>query len=125
MKSRVIFLSFSDPDLAQSLADSTPPDGVTIKSKPQNFIECSQPAEIWTQLIIGVGSNALFAAAVWIVNHIRQRGHKTTRINHYQVVPQSRNILALFKRIIAADDARDAQWKREHQKPRKRTRKAK
>lgn len=109
-------LRFSDPELANSLATSTPPKGVRV-SKPSMIIECATPAQIFVQVAISFFPSILSSlVAAWIYECLKKSGKKSGRINRKQVVFHKRDILRLIKKELSNQKARDAQRRREKHK---------
>lgn len=109
-----IHLDFSDPDMAQAIADTTPPEGVKVFG-PSTFIQASEPAEILTQVIIEFipqFSSTLLAG--WILLALEKRRHKRTRINRKEVALKEADIVRLIEEQLAAQKAHEAQWKENH-----------
>ena len=111
-----IHLDFSDPDMAQALADSAPPDGVKV-SGPFTFIQASAPAQIVTQIIIEfLPQFSATLLAGWILLALEKRRQKRTRINRKEVALKEADIVRLIQDELAKQKARDAQWREEHRK---------
>jgi hypothetical protein len=111
-----IHLDFSDPDMAQVLADATPPDGVKV-SGPSTLIQASEPAQILTQVVIEFipqFSSTLLAG--WILIALEKRRQKRTRINRKEVALKEADIVRLIEEQLANQKAREAQWKEDHKK---------
>jgi hypothetical protein len=71
-----IYFNFSDPDMAQALADSTPPCGVKM-SGPSTLIEASEPAQLFTQIVIEfVPQFSPTLLAGWILLALAKSGKK-------------------------------------------------
>ena len=109
-----IHFNFSDPLLAEDLAASTPPDGVTV-SPPANIIQASEPAQAFTQIVIEfVPQFSATLLAGWILLALGKRGKKSTRINRKKVALKKDDIVRLIKDEISKKEARDAQWREDH-----------
>jgi len=109
-----IHLDFSDPDMAQALADATPPDGVKV-SGPSTFIQASAPAQILTQIVIEfVPQFSATLPAGWILLALEKRRQKRTRINRKEVALKEADIVRLIQEQLTNQKAREAQWKEDH-----------
>ncbi len=109
-----IHLDFSDPDMAQALADATPPDGVKV-SGPSTFIQASEPAQTLTQVVIEFipqFSSTLLAG--WILLALEKRRQKRTRINRKEVALKEADIVRLIEEQLANQKAREAQREEDH-----------
>jgi len=109
MDKKYISLNFSDDELAKAVADSSPPDGVTV-SKPSTIIQASAPAEIFWHVAIefGIQVSAL-VVGTWIWEAVKKRAKKRARINREEVALQKRAIVRLVQKEINKYDARKAQ----------------
>ena len=109
-----IHLNFSDPDMAQAIAESAPPDGVKI-SGPSTFIQASEPAQIVWQIVIEfVPQFSSTFLAGWILLALEKRRQKRTRINRKEVALKEADIVRLIEDQLANQKARDAQWEKDH-----------
>jgi len=109
-----IYLNFAEPDMAQALADVTPPEGVKV-SGPSTFIQASEPAQIVTQTVMEYApqfSGTLLAGR--LLPALEKRRQKRTRINRKEVTLQEADIVRLTQDLLASQKARAAQWKEEH-----------
>ena len=101
--------------MAQALTDSTPTEGVKV-SGPSTFIEASEPAEIFTQIVIEfIPKFSATLLAGWILLALQKRRKKRTRINRKQVAMKKPDIVRLIQDELAKQEARDAQWREEHE----------
>ena|SRR5260221_6645093 len=116
MARAVIHLRFSDPELANSVSESTPPEAMEV-SKPAYSIECAAPGEVFISVIISfaVGLPTSLVAN-WIFDCLKKSGKKESRINRQQVVFHKRDILRLVHKELANQQARDSQRRRKKRK---------
>ena len=110
-----VHFDFSDPDIAQALADATPPEGVKI-SGPSTLIQASDPAQVLTQIIVEfVPQFSSTFLAGWILLALANHRNKRTRINRKDIALKKEDIMRLIEEQLANQKARDAQWKEEHE----------
>ena len=87
-----IYLRFSDWDLGESIAASTPPQGVTV-SKTSHPIEASEPAQIFLMFSISFTSAvAGRLVSEWLLEHFKKSGKGHTSINRKDVVFEERHV---------------------------------
>ena len=110
-----IYLNFADPDMAQALAEATPPEGVKV-SDPSTLIQASDPAQVLTQIVIEfVPQFSATVLAGWILLALANRREKRTRINRKDVALNEADIVRLIEEQLANPKAREAQWTEEHE----------
>lgn len=110
-----VYLNFSDPDMAQALANATPPEGVRV-SDPSTLIEASDPAQVLTQIVIEfVPQFSATVLAGWILLALANRREKRTRINRKDIALKKADIVRLLDEQLANQKAREAQRKKEHE----------
>ncbi len=109
-----IYLNFADPDMAQALAEATPPERVKV-SDPSTLIQASDPAQVLTQIVIEfVPQFSATVLAGWILLALANRREKRTRINREEVPLRKADIVRLIQDQLANQKVRDAQWREEH-----------
>ncbi len=119
MDSSHIHLEFSpsDGDLAECIANATPPEGIKV-SKPAHVIKASagETGGIFVQIGIefAVQVSATLVAA-WIYDCWKKHTKKeSARINREQVTLTKRSVLRLIKHELDMQKAREEQYKRDH-----------
>jgi hypothetical protein len=96
-----IHLRFSDWDLGQSVADSSPPDGVSM-SKPAHSIEASEPAQIFLTFTISFASGvASKVVADWLLARFKKSGKKSSSINRQEVVFEERHVVRFVEEEVS------------------------
>jgi hypothetical protein len=110
-----IRLLFSDDEMAQALASSTPPDGVT-KSEPAHIVQASATSGgIFTQIVIQfVPQFSATLLAGWILLALGKRGKKHTRINRKDVALKEADIVRLIQDELSKQEAREAQYRKDY-----------
>ncbi|HZE71866.1 MAG TPA: hypothetical protein VE135_20345 [Pyrinomonadaceae bacterium] len=115
MRHESIHLDFSDPDMAQALADAEPPEGVKVLG-PSRLIQASDPAQILTQIVIEfVAQFSATVLAGWILLALSKRGKKRSNINRKEIVLKEADIVRLIQEQLANQKTRETQWKEDHQ----------
>ena len=110
-----VHLDFADPNVAQALADATPPERVKV-SASSTSIQASDPAQVLTQIVIEfVPQFSATVLAGWILLALANRREKRTRINRKDVALTEANIVRLIEEQLANQKAREAQRKEEHE----------
>jgi hypothetical protein len=115
-----IFLQFdfSDKDIPDIIANSTPPKGVKV-GKPAVFIQASSVSGgVFVQLVIQFVHDAAFAVlAAWLYECCVKSGKKKGRVNHDQIVYSERNIRRIIKKELKNQRARNAQRRHDKNRP--------
>ena len=112
MRHKSVRLDFSDPDMAQALADAEPPEGVKVLD-PSTLIQASDPAQILTQIVIEfVPQFSATVLAGWILLALSKRGKKRSNINRKEVVLKEADIVRLIQEQLASQRTRETQWER-------------
>ena len=110
---------FADVSLAQTLLESSPPEGIRI-SEDESLVcgDASLGLDTSIRVIIEIkGAIIPLAVAVtWLVTQLKQRGNKQGRINDQDVHLEEPDILRLIEDERRKQAARDAQWARDHNK---------
>lgn len=104
----LIRLDFLDDDLAASLANTSPPEGVKI-SKPKHRIEASDSSGgVFTQYVIEFGINvSSIVVGTWICNCLKKSGKPSGTINRKEIVIEERRIIRLVEEEITTVNERD------------------
>ena len=120
MENTHIDLDFSDHDLAKSLIDATPPDGVRISSPGQPTIRAGGGADIVFSVSFHISNLELGVFASWLAlqigYHIKKRYQEKTRINDKELTPTSDQLLVIMREVIHWQKVRDLQWQESQQK---------
>src|ERR1035437_9990700 len=116
-----IRLNFSEPELAQAIADFVPPVGVEV-SRPVTLIQAAEPAQVVTQFVLHFVPE--FSAALlagWILQALEKRGDKRARINRKEIPLTKSALTKLIKDERASQKARTVQLKADKILSRKRS----
>lgn len=112
VKSSRVSLEFlpSDGELAQDVANATPPVGVTF-ARPATCIKASASGSGGTFVHIAIEFTEQVSAtmvAAWLCDCWKKHAEKRARINRRLILLKKRDILWLIKREIAKQDAGEA-----------------
>jgi hypothetical protein len=109
---RTILLEFdfSDKDLADLIANSTPPKGVKV-GKPAVFIQASSSSGgVFVQLAIEFVHDGkdvfLGLLSAWIYDRLKKSDKKGSRINNQQIVFNKCNIVSVIKNALSNQGGR-------------------
>ena len=96
-----IHLRFSDPELGQLVADSPPPEGVTV-SKSQHLVEASGATggiflSIVVSFTVGVPSSLV---AAWLYDCFKKSGKPGGTINKEEIVFKERRVETFVKNEV-------------------------
>ncbi len=100
-----IRLRFSDPEAAGELVASDHPQDVLV-SGPSELIEASEPAEIFSVVVIEFAKVSSGLLAAWIISAIRKRHRASTRINRKEIPLTEEAVKRLIDEQLASREAR-------------------
>jgi hypothetical protein len=117
MQRILLEFDFTDCDLAQAIADASPPPGVKI-GQPENIVKASADCGgFFTTIAIWFKDDAhnvfLGILAAWLYDQFKNRNKKSCKINHSQVLLNKRNIIRLIKKQLAQNKRRETQHRRD------------
>jgi len=102
-----IHLDFLDEELAMSLANALPPEGVKI-SKPKHLIEAGgSTGGVFTQYVIEFGLNvSSIVFGSWLYDRLKKIGkpNGTVNLNRKEIIFEERRIIRFVEEVRTEQD---------------------
>src|ERR1017187_8395496 len=114
-------LNFADPDAAKLLLETTAPDGTEVRDLGM-AVECSaETGGVFSAILVSfAGGVTANLASMWILSALKRYRKKKVRINKKEFPVTKAGITRLILYEIETQRSLQAQWEKDHPKPKKR-----